>query len=134
MSYAYETERPAFFTESGQVMFLKIRDNANRLISLAGAARFQEITKDVSGDSWTMLACVDRLVELGELREVAQPERTPGQYRIFVKWSLVEATYGKTGPACVECRPSLAPYRGFHTARCLPAVGAHEYFMALNGG
>jgi len=36
----------------------------------------------VAGDSWTMLACIDRLVELGELWEVvSQP--VAGQHRIF---------------------------------------------------
>jgi hypothetical protein len=37
-----------------------------------------------SGDSWTMLACMDRLVELGEIREVPQ-SGVAGQDRIFVK-------------------------------------------------
>lgn len=37
-----------------------------------------------SGDSWLLLACVDRLVELGELREIPQTH-TAGQDRIFVK-------------------------------------------------
>jgi hypothetical protein len=36
------------------------------------------------GDSWTMLACVDRLVELGEIREIVQAD-VPGQYRVFVE-------------------------------------------------
>lgn len=85
MPYEYQHNRQDVFTEAGQVMFLKIRDNANRLVALAGAAQFQEIVRDVSGDSWTMLACVDRLVELGELREWTGYGYVPGQYRIFVK-------------------------------------------------
>lgn len=85
MPYDYATERPAIFTEDGQVMLLKIRDNAARLIQAAGAVRFQEMTANVVGDSWTMLACVDRLVELGELREVTPPGSCAGQHRVFVK-------------------------------------------------
>lgn len=81
--YDYVTERPTLFTEHGQVMFLKIRDNASRLIAEAGAARMQEIMRGVAGDTWAMLACVDRLVELGELRELTAPLSVAGQHRIF---------------------------------------------------
>lgn len=84
MSYNYATERARIFTEGGQVMFLEIRDNAAQLIQLAGAARFQEITRSVTGDSWMMIACVDRLVELNELHEVTEAGSVAGQYRVFV--------------------------------------------------
>ncbi len=83
--YEYAAERAAIFTEDGQAMFLKIRDNADRLILNAGAARMLEIMKGVTGDSWGMLACVDRLVELGELREVTSPNSVAGQHRIFTR-------------------------------------------------
>lgn len=83
MSYNYSTQRAYVFTEDGQVMFLKIRDNAKHLIEQAGAARLQEIIGNVTGDSWNMLACVDRLVELGEIREVTEPGSVAGQHRIF---------------------------------------------------
>lgn len=63
-------------------MFLKIRDKANVLLPKSGAVRMQELIAGTGGDSWMMLACVDRLVELGELREVQQPN-CAGQYRIF---------------------------------------------------
>lgn len=83
MSYDYAVERPALFTEGGQVMFLKIRDRAGRLIGEAGAARMQEIIHECTGDSWAMLACVDRLVELGEIFEVTAGQKVAGQHRIF---------------------------------------------------
>ncbi len=87
MAYSYETQRANIFTEDGQRMFLKIRDRANDLIKQAGAVRFQEATSGVTGDSWDMIACMDRLVELGELRELKQ-DGCPGQFRVFVKaWS-----------------------------------------------
>ena len=35
------------------------------------------------GGMWQMPACVDRLVELGELREVTAPKSVAGQHRIF---------------------------------------------------
>jgi hypothetical protein len=84
MSYDYLAERPKLFTEDGQVMFLKIRDNTKRLLTQAGAVRCQEATSGTAGDSWMMLACVDRLVELGELREITRDQGVAGQHRVFV--------------------------------------------------
>lgn len=84
MAYDYATERPRIFTEDGQSMFLKIRDATKYLLESAGAARFQEITRKVTGDSWMMIACVDRLVELGEIREITAPSSVAGQNRVFV--------------------------------------------------
>lgn len=83
MSYRYDDLRPKLFTEDGQVMFLKVRDNVQRLLREAGAVRAQEAWSTVTGDSWLMLACLDRLVELGEVREVSPPGSW-GQSRLFV--------------------------------------------------
>lgn len=85
MAYDYQTQRPNIFTEDGQVMFLAIRDNAFRLIRSSGAAMMGHIISNCGGgDSWNMLACVDRLVELDELREVALPHPCAAQHRIFI--------------------------------------------------
>lgn len=84
MSYSYSEERKWVFTEEGQVQFLSIRDRANYLIKEAGAATMEKMIAGESGSGWEMMACVDRLVELGELVEVTD-ERVPGQYRIFRK-------------------------------------------------
>jgi hypothetical protein len=81
--YNYETQKSNIFTEDGQVMFLKIRDKAHELINVAGAFMMAEVIRGCSGESWDMLACVDRLVELGEIREVTG-ENVPGQCRVFV--------------------------------------------------
>lgn len=81
--YNYETEKPRLFTESGQVMFLKVRDNVKELLHKAGAVRAQEAWTQVCGDSWIMLACLDRLVELKEIREISS-DGVPGQHRVFV--------------------------------------------------
>lgn len=87
VSYNYETQRKEVFTESGQVTFLKIRDNVQELLKLAGAFQMIKAWECVGGDTWTMIACVDRLVELGELTEI-NPGKYLGQYRIFIKpWS-----------------------------------------------
>lgn len=84
MSYRYATERPKVFTEDGQVMFLKIRDAAKALIASSGAATCEKIISGCTGDSWQMLACVDRLVELKEILEVPNPHSRAGQHRVFV--------------------------------------------------
>jgi hypothetical protein len=84
--YRYETEKNALFTKGGQRLFLGIRDQTQRLLKIAGAVRMQEaiaLPPGISADSWTLLACVDRLVELGELREVGSTD-VAGQYRVFV--------------------------------------------------
>jgi hypothetical protein len=82
--YNYEIEKPKIFSEQGQVMFLKIRDNAFRLCRLAGCATMEKITAGNVGDSWEMLACVDRLKEIGELVEIERVVSVAGQYRIFI--------------------------------------------------
>lgn len=80
--YSYQKEREKLFTDEGQKLFLKIRDNVNQLLRQAGSVRMQEAIGGCSGDTWAMLACVDRMVELGEIFELTQPN-TCGQHRIF---------------------------------------------------
>jgi len=86
MSYSYQTERPFVFTEDGQVMFLQVRDHVAHLLKIAGAFQMERALDGIKGSygSWSGLACVDRLLELGEIREVSQPG-SAGQYRTFTK-------------------------------------------------
>ena len=84
MSYSYKAYKGKVFTEDGQVTFLKIRDNAKALLREAGAVMALRLMDGCTGDSWTMAACIDRLVELGELREVPNPISSWGQHRLFV--------------------------------------------------
>lgn len=82
--YEYHEQKSAIFSDSGQRMFIKIRDHTKELLAKAGAARCQEIMNGAGGgDSWRMLACIDRLVELGEIREIKQYQ-CAGQHRVFV--------------------------------------------------
>jgi hypothetical protein len=82
--YNYETEKKELFTEEGQVMFLKIRDHVGNLLKQSGAVRMQEAISQATGSNWQMLACVDRMVELGELRELTGKD-VAGQYRVFTR-------------------------------------------------
>lgn len=86
MAYDYATERPKVFTEDGVTMLLKIRDNTKALIAKAGVARCDKMIAGCSGDSWTMLACVDRMVEMNEIHEIPNPMSGAGQHRVFVSF------------------------------------------------
>ena len=85
MSYDYQMQKAVLFTDAGQRQFLMIRDKAEKCIKLAGAVRSQELLIG-GGDSWNMLACVDRLVELNYLREIHQ-NNAAGQHHVFVAGS-----------------------------------------------
>lgn len=82
--YQYENMRPKLFTDEGLDTFLKIRDRAHRLISEGGAFTLGAAIRGASGDSWLMLACVDRLLEKEEIREVTDPKKVAAQDRVFV--------------------------------------------------
>lgn len=86
MSYRYEEQREQLFTDDGQRTFLKFRDMTNHLLKEAGAARMDCMMSGLSGDTWMMLACADRMVELGEIVEISPPN-SAGQHRIFVRYS-----------------------------------------------
>lgn len=82
--YSYQTQKPNLFTDDGQRMFLKVRDRSKKLLEESGAFMLGNVIRDCGGgDSWNMLACVDRLMELGEIREIEQGN-TPTQCRVFV--------------------------------------------------
>ena len=81
--YDYKVQRAEIFTEEGQVKFIAIRDKCHELLRLSGAVMMEKLLIG-SGHTWTMLACVDRLVELGEIRELTQENAVAGQYRVFI--------------------------------------------------
>ena len=81
--YNYQTEKSKIFTEAGQETFLKIRDKVQQLLKQSGAVMMQNAISGVTGDVWLHMACVDRLVELKEIREITK-ENVAGQHRVFV--------------------------------------------------
>ena len=81
--YNYEKEKPHIFTEEGQRQFLKVRDNVKKMLKETGAFKMRYAWKNLVGDSWLMLACVDRLVELGEIREITESD-VAAQDRVFI--------------------------------------------------
>lgn len=83
--YKYEEQKAAIFTESGARTLIEMRDKIKAALQSTGAFIVEKVM--VSGDSWTMLAVVDYLAELGEIREIKQ-ERCAGQRRVFVNGKL----------------------------------------------
>ena len=81
--YKYEDEKPKIFTDKGQRNFIKVRDRVKKLLEESGAFMMFSALKDISGDSWEMMAYVDRLVELKEIREITT-DGVPAQHRVFV--------------------------------------------------
>ena len=88
MSYEYSKQRAFVFTDEGQRCFLAVRDNAKALIDKSGAVTCIRLlmTGGTGGaqSTWDLLACVDRLVELGEIKEVPNPFCCAAQGRIFI--------------------------------------------------
>ena len=81
--YDYNIEKHKMFTEEGQRRFLKIRDKVYKLLKDAGAFKMSSATKGFTGSSWEMMSYVDRLVELGEIKEITSLN-VFGQDRVFV--------------------------------------------------
>lgn len=71
--YDYDKEKAWVFTDEGQRMFLRVRNKVQEMLGVAGAVTAGVLLRSLSGDTWKMMACIDRLVELGELRKI-----TPG--------------------------------------------------------
>ena len=85
--YKYEEQKQKIFTEKGQEVFIKIRDNVQKLLKQSGAFMMQNAIVGYSSEAWLGLACVDRMVELNELREISQPDAA-GQHRVFISRTL----------------------------------------------
>lgn len=81
--YRYQEQRENIFTEEGIKMLQEIRLNINRLSNQLNSFTLENAIKGCTGNSWDMLACIDYLVETGEISEVAKSEIT--QYRTFIK-------------------------------------------------
>jgi hypothetical protein len=81
MPYAYKNLRDLVLT--AQRDLLKVLRAAEDACRVAGVVRADKLMSAVEGDGWYKLALIDRLVELGELREV-MVTGSAGQDRVFV--------------------------------------------------
>ena len=80
--YIYSIQKKNILTDEGLEMFLKIRDKKDILLSQSGAVRADKLMCG-TGESWDMMACIDRLVELGEIRQVC--DNGAWQDKVFIK-------------------------------------------------
>jgi len=84
--YKYEDLKQEVLKEKNQKDFLRVRDNVDRLLSLSSVFIMEDAIKVVSGDNWTQMAYVDRLVELGEIREIPTDQsKASAQHRVFIR-------------------------------------------------
>lgn len=85
MSFDIAEYRDWLASEAGQKMLFKGDDLARALSKTSGVfmaeAFFQRLTG--AGDNWNQLAVLDRLVELGRIREVKQAGPVATQDRIY---------------------------------------------------
>jgi hypothetical protein len=70
MSYSYEEELKYILTVDGVKTLLKIRNNVDRLLGDAGAFKLDHTTRGLTGDSFTMLGCIDYLENIGEIKRI----------------------------------------------------------------
>lgn len=84
MGYNYETMKPKVFTESGQRILLSIFKNIERyrLFGNKNRMNVNKMIKSVCGDTWTMLACINYLEELGEIKLVKKGDMA--QFNVYL--------------------------------------------------
>ena len=82
MNYKYITEKPNIFLEENQALFLKMRDNIFKMLDNTGAFKVSHALTE-SGDSFLMLAIIDRLQELLEIKLVYSGESI--QENVYVR-------------------------------------------------
>lgn len=79
--YNYQQLKPEIFKEENQQTFLEVLAEVEQLLKVAGAFKADRALP--TGDSWLGMAYIDRLVELGIIKEV--PTNGFGIDRVFVK-------------------------------------------------
>ncbi len=70
MGYEYDKEKLVLFTDEGQKIFLKARSKIFKMLDESGA--FLLANAMYTGNPWLYIACIDRMVELGEIVEVTE--------------------------------------------------------------
>jgi hypothetical protein len=90
-SYHYSDHRAWVLTDEGQRCVFACGDLARELLRKSGAVLSNSLLGGYSpspGNSWQMLAVIDRLVELGRLIEIPNPKSGAGQHRVFLSPEL----------------------------------------------
>ena len=82
--YNYEQQKPGLFDDIGQRRVIAVRDHVLSTLHISGAITMARAMDGAgTGDTYAQMAAVDRLVELGDIEEVALAKVPMGQHRIF---------------------------------------------------
>lgn len=86
--YNYAEERQWIFTDEGSRDFIKARDYTLKALKETGAFRVSEWLENspIGGNSFHMLACIDRLVELKEIVCINENTAPKGQDRVYIRF------------------------------------------------
>ncbi len=84
--YRYAEIKKQIFTEEGSIALLQLRDTACSMLKSAGAFKMGRVigSTKCSGDTWLFMACIDRMVEMGEIVELTE-DNVAGQDRVFTR-------------------------------------------------
>ena len=84
--YSYADWKHVVLTDDGQRAFLAVRDFVQTALKQHGAVTAGKAMERASrlGDSFSMMACVDRLIELGEVRVVVTATECHWQHQVLV--------------------------------------------------
>lgn len=87
MAYNYRSERHVVFTEEGIAAVMAIRDFVLKAINDTGAVTAGKAMNHAKGlcASWEMMACVDYLIERGDVRVHGPDDTISWQNRVLVK-------------------------------------------------
>lgn len=86
--YEYSEQKPYVFTDQGSRDVIRVFRFADGCFKFSGAATAGVLmNKAETSSSWEKMACVDRLVEMGEIREIPQAGCF-WQHRVFVSGRL----------------------------------------------
>lgn len=89
MSYSYQTERPYVFSEEGSENVMRAKNYIDKALEQHGAVRCEEAMSGANfkgcPTSWERLVCIDRLVEIGEIRGVREGRGFATQHQVYIK-------------------------------------------------
>lgn len=81
--YKYEDLKDKVSSLEGLTLFFQVKEIVDNFLKLTSAFQMRSVLAKISGDSWLIMACVDRLKELGHIKELTDGN-VFGQYRTFI--------------------------------------------------
>lgn len=86
MTYNYQNLKSEIITDEGQKILMQTWEKIRKILEISETITMGKAMAIVGCcDSWTQMAYIDRLVELGYLDEIKISHHVAGQHRTF--WS-----------------------------------------------